>query len=65
MTTNDGSVLKRGHLTVLAVVPIWEGTIVYPRAGIFLDERDHGRSKDFVRQGGCRPELPIYRRKYQ
>jgi len=55
MTTDDGSVLERGHLTVLAVVTVWEWTIVYPRASIFLDERDHSRSKSFVREGGCRP----------
>ena len=67
MTTNDGSVLKRGnrHLAILAAVPVWEGTVVYPRASIFLDERDHGCSKDFVRDGGCRPELPIYQWEYR
>jgi len=63
--TTDGSVLERGHLTVLAVVPVWEWTIIYPRASIFLDERDHSRSKSFVREGGCRPELPICRGKYR
>jgi len=65
MTTDDGSVLERGHLTVLTVIPVWEWTIIYPRASIFLDERDHGCSKDFVGEGGCCPELPICRRKYR
>ena len=59
MATNDCSVLKRDHLTVLAAVPVWEGAIVYFRASVFLDERDHGGPEGFIRQGGCRPELPI------
>ena len=63
MTTDDSSVLKRGHFTVLTVVPVWEGTVVYPRASVFLDECDHGCAKGCVREGGCRPELPICRGK--
>jgi len=59
MTANDGSIIIRFHLTVRAVVPVGERMVVYPRAGVFLDETDHLGSKTLVCQGGCRPELPI------
>ena len=59
MTTNDSPVLGRNHLPLLAVVPIWEGPIVYPRASVILHSRNHGVSKGSVRKGGCCPELPI------
>ena len=63
MATNDGPVLKCDHLPVLTAVPVWEGVGVQPRASVFLDERDHGGSEGLVRQGCCRPELPICRKK--
>ena len=59
MTANDRSVLERDHLAGLAIVPVREGTIVYPRTGVFLDSRNHGASKVSIRKGGCCPELPV------
>jgi len=59
MTTNDRSVLERDHPSGLAVVHVWEGTVVYPRTSVLLDSRNHGTSKVSVRKGGCCPELPI------
>ena len=55
MTTDDSTVHKRGHLASRAAVPVWKGTVIYPRANVRLDEVDHLSSKGLVRQGGCRP----------
>ena len=59
MTTNDSSVLERGHLASLAVVSVWEGAVVELRTGVFLDEGNHCGPEGCVRQGSRRPELPI------
>lgn len=65
MTTNDGSIGEPGnHPTTLAAVPVWEG-LEKPKANVLLDERDHGSSEGPVRQGRCRPELPICPREYR
>ena len=63
MTANDGTVQKRGHLPVHAVVPVRERPAVYPRANVFLDEGDHVGSKGRVSHRSCRPELPICSKK--
>lgn len=65
MTTDDGSILERGHLAGLAVVPVWERGVVCLRARVFLDERNHPGTEGFIRQGCCCPELPICGGKYE
>jgi len=59
MTVNDRLVLKRNYLAGLTVVPVWEGTVVYPRTSVFIDSCDNDASKISVRKGGCCPELPV------
>ena len=63
MTANNCATGIRAHLTAHAVVPIREGKVVQPRTGVFPDETDHVRSEGLVSHRGCRPELPICRKK--
>lgn len=63
MSPNDGPIHKRDHLTVHAVIPVWERCAIYPGAGVIPHETDHFTSKVPVRQSCCRPDLPVYRKK--
>lgn len=60
VTTNGSSVAKLDHRPVLTVVPVWEGTAVYPGADVLLDSRDYGGSKGVIRNSSRCPDLPVW-----